>query len=194
MEIFGQQISAIEIIGTLFGIAGVWLTVKKNIWCFPTGIINVVLYAILFYQCKLYADASLQVVYIILLIYGWIQWNRSNVDEKFVAGRLDARLSFALVMIGIVLTIMIGSIFKTYTDASLPYLDSALASASLIAQWLIAKRKIENWLVWIVADVVYVGMYIYKHLFFTTFLYAIFIILALTGWREWKKIFNERTA
>ena len=187
MEIFGQSISILEIAGTVFGIIGVWLTVKKNKWCFPTGIINVILYAILFFQTKLYADASLQVIYVFLLAYGWFQWKRKSAGKEFTIETTNSYLMFTLVLIGVAGTLLIGTLFKKYTDASLPYLDSALASASLIAQWMVAKRKIENWVVWIVADVFYVGMYIYKQLYFTTFLYAIFIVLAVIGWMEWNK-------
>src|SRR5205823_4532289 len=151
-EIFGQPISFIEFLGTVFGIAGVWLTIKKNIWCFPTGIINVALYAWLFYDSRLYADASLQIIYIILLIYGWLQWNKQSNTQAFVAETTDRKTAFTLLVIAIVGTIMMGALFKNYSNASLPYLDSALTSVSLIAQWMIAKKKIENWLIWIVAD------------------------------------------
>src|SRR5436190_13239420 len=104
MEVLGQPVSIIEIAGTIFGIAGVWLTVKKNIWCFPTGIINVVLYAVLFFQTKLYADCSLQIIYIVLLIYGWIQWHQQEVTGTFVSESTARRLSFTLIIIGIIST------------------------------------------------------------------------------------------
>jgi nicotinamide mononucleotide transporter len=188
MNFFGEPISYIELAGTLFGIAGVWLVVKKSILNFPVGIANVSLYALLFFQSKLYADSSLQMIYVLLLVYGWIQWKRKKADDFFKAETTSSSLWLRLSLIFICSTIIIGSLFKNYTDASLPYFDSMLTSASLIAQWMIAKRKIENWIVWIVADVLYVGMYIYKHLYFTSVLYFIFIILAIAGYKEWKKV------
>ncbi len=188
IELFGQQISYVEIIGTIFGIVGVWLTIKRNIFCFPAGIVNVALYAYLFIQSKLYADALLQVFYVVLLIYGWIKWLKKNKeDESTEVTKSSSSLLLMLSLIGIVFTILLGTFFKHYTDASLPYIDSLTTSISLVAQWMIAKKKIENWLLWIVADVIYVGMYIYKHLYLTSALYFIFIILAVMGYVEWKK-------
>jgi len=187
MEIWGQQISITELFGSLFGIIGVWLTVKKNSWCFPTGIVNVGLYGVLFFRERLYADAILQVFYLVLLVYGWIQWNKTVQQKEFSATMIEKPFWLVLAIICIGSTILIGTIFKTYTDASLPYLDSLLTSMSFIAQWMVAKKKLENWLVWIVADIVYIGMYAYKNLYLTAGLYFIFILLAIRGYQEWKK-------
>jgi nicotinamide mononucleotide transporter len=187
MELFGQPLSTAEIIGTVAGIAGVLLTVKKSVWCFPMGLVNVGLYAFLFFQSKLYADAALQVIYILLLAYGWMQWNRPDVQKGFVVTRVSAKLWTKLAAVCIVSTFILGISFQTYTDASLPYLDSFLASMSLVAQWLVAKKKLENWLLWIAADLLYVGMYIYKDLYLTAALYIVFIGLAAAGYVEWKK-------
>jgi nicotinamide mononucleotide transporter len=188
MEIFGQPLDYFEIAGTLFGIAGVILVIRKSIFNFPIGILNVTFYAWLFFQSKLYADATLQVIYIALLIYGWIKWSNKNHEEAFHAETTSAKTWLLLSLIFIPGTIIIGSVFKNLTDASLPYLDSMLTAASLIAQWMIAKRKIENWIIWIVADLLYVGMYIYKELYFTSILYFIFVILAIAGYKEWRKV------
>ena len=92
-----------------------------------------------------------------------------------------------LFLLCIISTIGIGTFFRYNTDASLPYVDALTTSMSLIAQWMIARKKIENWLLWIVADVIYVGMYVFKHLYLTSLLYFIFIILAIIGWQQWKK-------
>ncbi len=188
LQLFGEQLSFVELTGTIFGIIGVWLTVKKNILCFPAGIINVALYAWLFFQSRLYADALLQIVYIILLIYGWYQWlyGKKNDTALDVTKTSSGMLSL-LFLLCIISTVGIGIFFRYNTDASLPYLDALTTSISLIAQWMIARKKIENWLLWIVADVIYVGMYVYKHLYLTSLLYFIFIILAIIGWQQWKK-------
>ncbi|MCX6274946.1 MAG: nicotinamide riboside transporter PnuC [Bacteroidetes bacterium] len=187
MEIWGQELSFYEIFGTLSGIAGVWLTIRKNIWCFPAGLVNVGLYGILFFREKLYADAILQVFYVLLLVYGWIQWKKSPGLNEFYITPIKARSWFILVLLCLFSTFIIGTVLKTVTDASLPYLDSFLTSMSLIAQWMVAKKKIENWIVWIVADIIYVGMYFFKNLHLTAALYFVFILLALKGYNEWKK-------
>jgi nicotinamide mononucleotide transporter len=187
MEIWGQELSLFELFGTLSGIAAVWLTIRKKIWCFPAGLVNVGLYGILFFSEKLYADALLQVFYILLLAYGWIQWKKSSVQNEFNITPIKNRSWIVMILICVLSTFIIGTVLKTVTDASLPYLDSFLASMSLIAQWMVAKKKIENWIVWIVADIIYVGMYLFKDLHLTAALYFVFILLAIKGYNEWKK-------
>ena len=187
MEICGQEFSLLEIFGTLSGIAGVWLTIKKNIWCFPAGLVNVGLYGILFFKEKLYADAILQLFYIALLAYGWWQWNIKAEQNEFSIIRIHRKIWIILILTCLTSTAILGFVFSHATDAALPFLDSFLTSASLIAQWMIARKKIENWLVWILADTIYIGMYIYKGLHLTALLYIVFILLAIRGYREWNK-------
>ena len=187
MELWGQQLSFFELFGTLSGITGVWLTVRKNIWCFPAGLINVGLYCFLFFKERLYADAILQVFYIFLLAYGWVQWKKTSAQNEFNITPIKNRSWIILVLMCLFSTFIIGTVLKTVTDASLPYLDSFLTSMSLIAQWMVAKKKIENWIIWIVADIIYVGMYVFKNMHLTAALYFVFILLALKGYNEWKK-------
>lgn len=187
IEIFGEQITYIEIAGTFFGILGVWLTIKQNILCFPAGIINVGLYAYLFFSAKLYADAGLQIIYIALLFYGWLQWQNKTTAKEPEVTKTEKPLLIIFLITGIGATFFLGTFLYSKTDASLPYLDALTTVMSLIAQWMIAKKKIENWLIWIAADVIYVGMYIYKSLYLTSGLYFIFILLAVFGYLEWKK-------
>ena len=187
IEIFGEHITWIEIAGTLFGILGVVLTIKQNIFCFPAGIINVSLYAYLFFVSKLYSDAVLQIIYIILLVYGWMQWKNKTASSELPVSKTERGLLFVLLTTGAGAAFFLGTFLHNKTDASLPYLDAATTVMSLIAQWMIAKKKIENWILWIAADVIYTGMYIYKSLYLTSVLYFIFIILAIIGYLEWKK-------
>jgi len=188
IRIWGESITWLELAASGFGIAGVWLTVKKNILCFPTGIVNVALYTWLFFQSHLYTDALLQVVYVILLIYGWYQWHHVDAEKEPVKiTALPFRTLWMLAGIALVFTLGVGAFFHYNTDASYPYADALTTSMSLIAQWMIAKKKIENWLLWIVADVIYICMYLLKHLYPTSVLYFIFIVLAVIGWIRWKK-------
>jgi nicotinamide mononucleotide transporter len=186
--------SWIEIIAMLTGIAGVLLTIKQNIWCFPVGIVNVSLYAYLFLTpgIRLYADALLQCIYILLLVYGWIRWkNDKEIPHYFNIGK---KSSLKLLLIFILSTIIISLFFQEYTNASLPWLDATLMCGSLAAQWMIAKKYIENWIIWIAVNVIYLPLYIYKELYLTAFLYFIFLLLALAGYKEWKKYFERREA
>ncbi len=187
MEIWGQHFSILELTGTLSGIAGVWLTIRKNSLCFPAGLINVSLYCILFFNEKLYADAILQVFYVVLLLYGWFEWKKDDRQNNFPVTSINRKNWISLSLLCLLSTFIIGTVLMRETDASLPYLDSLLTSMSLLAQWLVAKKKIENWIVWIIADAAYVGMYVYKNLLLTSVLYFIFILLAINGYYHWKK-------
>ncbi len=192
--LFGQETSALEIIGFITGVLGVWLTIRRKILCFPIGIINVLIYAYLFQSenVRLYADALLQIIYLILLIYGWMVWNRSK-NEKEEIRTVFILLAKKLVIIGVLSTIALGVFLSHYTNASLPYLDAILTIISLIAQWMIAKKMIENWLLWIVVNTIYIPLYVYKGLAFTSILYLLFLILAINGWYNWRKVkSNER--
>ena len=187
MDIFGFYLDPFELFGTIFGIIGVWLTIKENILCFPVGIVNVGLYAWLFASAKLYADSALQVIYIALLIYGWYNWiHGKKKDEELPVTGFQLRQWIPILFIGLLLFLSIRFILINYTDGHLPNWDSLTMGMSLIAQWMIAKKKVENWIIWIIADIIYVGMYIYKDLYLTAFLYSIFIILAVVGYMDWR--------
>ena len=188
--IFGQNSSWLEILAMLTGIAGVWLTMKENIWCFPIGIINVTLYAWLFMTpgIRLYADALLQCIYILLLFYGWMNWaDRNKKKDTNHTINISSKTSLKLLIISLLSTIVLAVFLQTFTNASYPWLDSALTCASLASQWMIAKKMIQNWIVWIVVDIIYLPLYFVKNLPLTTILYFMFLILAFKGYSEWKK-------
>ncbi|HKQ07736.1 MAG TPA: nicotinamide riboside transporter PnuC [Blastocatellia bacterium] len=177
-----------EIIATMLGLISVWLTVRQNILCWPTGLVMVGLYAVIFFRARLYADAGLQVVYIALQIYGWYEWLRGGKDHrKLTVTRITLRLGLLLGVIAVAATALMGYGLATRTDAALPYWDSAATALSLVAQWMLARKLIENWLVWIAVDVLSIGIYTVKGLYPTTVLYAAFLVLAALGWNEWRK-------
>lgn len=180
--------SAAEITGFVFGVAGIWLTIKENIWCFPVGLINVIVSLVLFYEQKLYSDAIQQIVYIVLLSYGWYKWVKGeNKNGTLMISFSSRKLSFTLLMLCILFSVSAGMLFKNYTDASLPYWDATATALSFAAQWMIAKKKIENWLVWMVVNIVYTSIYLYKDLYLYALLFAVYFILAVKGWLDWKK-------
>lgn len=188
-SILGQSTSLIEIAGLLTGIASVWLTVRQDILCFPIGIINVLIYAFLFSSngIRLYADAFLQIIYLILLIYGWIRWKKNKIEINFPIS-INSFFLTRLLVFCIPAFFILGLFLANYTNASLPWLDALLTIISLAAQWMIAKKMIENWALWIAVNIVYVPLYIYKGLHLTAILYFIFLVLAFKGLSEWKKL------
>jgi nicotinamide mononucleotide transporter len=180
--------NAYEVVGVLFGILSVWLTTRENVWCWPTGLVNVGLFIIVFWQAKLYADMGLQVVYVALCLYGWYEWLHGGPGHGVLrVSRTPRSAGLALGGAGLVFAIVLGAALRWRTDAALPFLDSTTTSFSLVAQWMQTRKWLETWVVWIAVDVVYVGMYVYKQLHPTAVLYTIFLVLAVVGRRAWIK-------
>jgi nicotinamide mononucleotide transporter len=178
----------IEWIAVVFGIVSVYLSVRENIWSWPTAIVSVGLYIYIFFKARLYADMGLQVYFLSISFYGWWNWlyGGANHTELHVS-RITARSAAMLTAIGILGTIGLSHVLATQTNAAIPWADSTLAVASLIAQYLMTRKKLENWAIWVAVDVGSIAMYIYKGLYPTTFLYAVYLVLATMGWFEWKR-------
>jgi len=185
----------IEVTAALFGIASVFLSARQNVWNWPLGIINVALYIIVFYDAKLYADMGLQVVYVVLAAYGWWHWLHGGANHGVLrVSRVPAREIVLLAAAFAVGTVGLSTFLARSTDASLPLADSALTAASLVAQYMMTRKYVECWLVWIVADVAYVAMFLYKELWPTAALYLVFSVLAVLGWRQWRASLREQSA
>jgi len=182
-----------EVLAVVFGIVSVYLSTREHIWSWPTALVNVGLYFVVFYEAKLYADMGLQVVYFGLSLYGWYEWlyGGANRTELHVS-RTTRPLGVRLLIIGIVCAAVLGTLLARFTDAALPYVDSATTSTSLVAQWMMTRKILENWAVWMAVDVVYVGMFIYKHLYLTAGLYTVFFVLAVMGYVQWKRSLAEK--
>lgn len=182
-----------EVLAVIAGIASVYLSTRENIWSWPTAIVNVSLYFVVFLEAKLYADMGLQVVYLVLSVYGWYEWLYGGEHRTALhVSRVTRSLGVRLLLIGIATAAILGTILARFTDAALPYLDSATTSTSLVAQWMMTRKILENWAVWVVVDVVYIGMFIYKQLYLTAGLYAVFLVLAVMGFRTWKRSLAAR--
>ena len=180
--------SALEIVAALFGVVSVFLSVRQNIWSWPTAIVNVGLYIFVFYQAKLYADTGLQVVYVVLNAYGWYHWLYGGKNRtELPVSRTPRRLGLLLAGIVSAGAVVIGTLLARNTDASLPYVDALTTSTSLVAQWMMTRKLLENWLVWVAVDVVYIGMYISKSLYVTAVLYFIFLVLSAMGYVQWRR-------
>lgn len=179
----------LEIFATIFTLTCVWLTVKRNIWCWPMGIIGVSAYFFVFIQNKLYADAGLQVIFLLQSIYGWYFWvyGKNEDIENVPIRRLTSKEQMITLLLIIVLVFTIGWLSATFTDTDVAYLDAMVASISLIANLLLARKIIDNWPLWMFVDVFYVGLFIYKELYLTAGLYVVFFFMATTGLIQWRK-------
>jgi nicotinamide mononucleotide transporter len=179
--------SGLELFAAALGVIAVWLTVKQNPWCWPIGLIMVLLYIWIFFDVKLYSDMLLQGVYAVLQLYGWWQWTRRGdvVDGRRVTSLHGGALALSLAA-GAVVSLMLGAAMAHFTDAAQPWLDAALTGFSLVAQVWMAQKRVQCWPLWIVLDVIFVGLFLYKALYLTAALYALFTLLAVQGWRDWR--------
>lgn len=180
--------SSIEIIATAIGILAVWLTVRQNPWCWPLGLIMVLMYVWIFYESRLYSNMLLQGAYAVLQGYGWWMWLRGGEAKNGVkVGRLKPSNLIASVAAGALLSIALGYVMATYTDALAPWQDAALSGFSLVAQFWMAQKRVECWLLWIVLDVLFVMLFWGQGLYLTSVLYAVFTLLAVHGWMTWQR-------
>ncbi len=190
--LFGTTL--LEWVGVVTGLLCVWLAAKNNIWNWPIAVISVLIYIFIFYDSKLYADMGLQVYFLIMNVYGWYFWSRAkngSVEERPIS-RISPK-EILLCIVGIVLfTFLLGSFLYRQTDASFPFLDSFCTACSLVAQLFLARRVLENWLIWIFVDILYVGMYFSKELYATGLMYALYIYIASSGYFTWKKAYESQ--
>ncbi|WP_276359316.1 nicotinamide riboside transporter PnuC [Daejeonella sp. H1SJ63] len=180
--------SILETLGVITGILCVYLAAKNKIWSWPLAIISVLIYVIIFTEAKLYADAGLQIYFLIMNIYGWYFWSKKPDQQlKVPVSHISFRESLISFITVLIFTVALGTFLYQGTDASFPYLDSFCTACSLVAQLLLARKVIENWLIWIFVDIIYVGVYISKDLHLTAGMYALYIIIATIGYIDWKK-------
>ncbi len=180
--------SPLEIAGVATGIVAVWLTVREKAWCWPTGIVSVALFVVVFYRARLYGAMGLQVVYIGLAIYGWYAWTRGGQNAgPLRVTRATRRVLAVSTAAGAVGAAVLAAWLARRTDEAMPITDAATTSFSLVAQWMQTRKLIENWWVWLAADLVYVVMYLSQGLFWTAGLYAVYVALAVSGLAQWRR-------
>jgi len=180
--------SPFEVAASLLILVNVWLVARRSIWNYAFGIVGTVLYGWVFFTAKLYSDMLLQAFFVVVQLYGWQQWTRSAARSgEVVVEELDLRARLSWVA-GIAVAIAVwGAAMHRYTDAALPWWDAAIAMMSIAAQILMSLRKRENWMLWIVADMVSIGVYAVKGLWLTTGLYVILLGLAIWGLATWTR-------
>ncbi|MGH8381891.1 nicotinamide riboside transporter PnuC [Pseudomonas sp.] len=180
--------SGLELFAAVLGVIAVWLTTKQNPWCWPIGLVMVLLYSWIFFEVRLYSDMLLQLVYAVLQLYGWWQWTRPDSQhEARQVSHLDTQPMLFGLGLGLLGSLALGAAMATWTDAAQPWLDAALTAFSLVAQLWMAQKRVQCWPLWIVLDVIFVGLFLYKALYLTAALYALFTLIAVQGWREWRR-------
>jgi nicotinamide mononucleotide transporter len=184
----------IELLGTILGILYIFFSIKQNILTWPTGLLASALYVIVFFNSKLYADMGLQVYYVIISIYGWYFWLQGKKDKETnhvpiqrVSKQLWLKLSVVSVIIYFVILLLL-----TFTDSDIAHLDSLTTAISIVATWMLARKYLEHWLIWIFVDLFSSGMYVYKNLWPTVFLFLVYTVMAYVGYNEWKKDYKTQ--
>lgn len=179
----------IEIAGAILSLIYIYLSIKQQVSLWFFGIISSLFYIVVFFQTKFYADMSLQFYYVIISIYGWINWKKGNTEsgEELPATKITKKF----ILISIIATGLIYLIYyivlAKFTDSTIPKSDALVGALSIIGTWMLARKFIENWLVWIAADGLCVGLYIYKGLYPTVILFIIYTVMAWVGYQQWKK-------
>lgn len=180
--------SCLELVAVLSGIISVYLSTRENIWSWPIALVNVSLFFALFYRSGLYSDTGLQVVYFVLSVYGWYEWLYGGAHRTAISvSRTTRKTWIVLGGIGVVTWAVLGSITSRLPGTALPYVDAATTTVSLLAQWMMTRKLLENWTVWIAVDAVYIAMFIFKGLYLTAFNYGIYLALAVLGYVTWKR-------
>lgn len=185
--VFGFATTPLELFSFLLSLVTVALNIRQIHWAWLFSILSSALYALVFFDVRLYGDMGLQVVFILVSVWGWAQWLRgTSSDTKLQVTRLTYRERWWWVFACLILFILLYCFLRFCTDTDVPAADGLLTAGSLLGQILLSRKKIENWTVWIIVDLLYVALYLYKNLMLTAILYAVFVVMAVHGARVWR--------
>lgn len=188
---FGTR--AIEIVAVLCGFANVVLIIRRSLWNYPFGLVMVALYAWIFFEVRLYSDVILQIFFFVVQLFGFVWWLQGrDAEGDLMVRKLSKSQILMTVVAAVAGTVILGGAMSRWTDAALPFPDAAITSMSVLAQILLARRFLENWLLWIAVDVLAICVYLAKDLQPTAVLYGIFLLLAITGLFDWRRALNPQ--
>lgn len=180
-------VNLFEIFAALTGIVAIFFQIKVKPVYWPISIVNVLLYIFVFFKARLYAEISLQCYYLVMSIYGWIFWSKKREDNPIPITTTKRKTWLILIIILIPIYFSMAFLLKKYSNTDVPFIDSFLTTLSFMATYLLARKKIENWLIWIFVDFSSIGLYFYKQLYATIVLFSVLTILAIIGYKEWRK-------
>ncbi len=177
----------IELIAVLLGIVMVFFTIAEQHWGWLFAILSSALYFLIFWNSRLYGDALLQLLFIALAAWGWWLWLRGTETASLRITQLTSRQRLQAVLTGLVLWGLTGSVLLNFTDTDVPWWDAFPTAFSLVGQYLLAYKRVENWCAWLLVNVVAIGLFAWKELWLTTVLYIVFALLSVVGWRAWQQ-------
>lgn len=185
------QTSLLEWFAVITAFACIYLAAKQQILNWPISIFSVVAYAILFYEGRLYGEMALQAYFLFTAVYGWYYWlKREHEHQKPVIRFSPLEMTYTILVMA-VFSILLGLFLHHFTDTDVAYIDGTLASISFVAQFLMTRKVLQNWILWVVVDILYIPLFIYKTFMLTAILYGALAILAWSGYLDWKKSWKE---
>lgn len=188
LHVAGLATTPLELVSFLLSVACVWLNIRQSHWGWLLAIISSAAYGLVFYGSRLYGDMALQLVFITVSFWGWYQWlHGDDSHARLPVTTLDKRGRWVALAGWLAGYLLLAWFLSRFTDTDVPHADGFLTAGSLVGQLLLSRKKVENWHVWIAVDVLYVGLYIHKHLLLTAILYAVFVAMATAGLLAWRR-------
>ncbi len=184
----------VEILGTIAGLLYLWLEYRASIYLWVASIIMPALYLVVYYDAGLYADMAINIYYLVIALYGWAAWRygfslrRGSQGRELPISHTPAREWLPLAVLTALLFVAIAQVLIHFTDSTVPWADAFTTALSVVGMWMLARKYIEQWWVWMVVDVASVALYVYKDLHFTAVLYALYAVVAIFGYRKWKQL------
>lgn len=180
----------LQILGTICGLIYLWQELKASIYMWVTGIIMPAISIFVYYNAGLYADSGINIYYFLAAIYGFLVWRfgKKKEEKERSITTTPHRAYWQLALICIVIFLIIGFVLQNYTDSNVPWWDSFTTALSIVGLWMLARKWVEQWIIWIVVDGMYCGLYIYKEIYFYAALYGLYTVLAVYGYRKWKRL------
>jgi nicotinamide mononucleotide transporter len=186
-----------EVLGVLFALIYLWFSIRQNIWLWPFGLLTSFFYILVFYHSRLYADMGLQVYYLVISLYGWYHWlyGGGKEGERDSLPVVHTKRKEAWVLAGVtfviywILVLILTNVprWLGIPSSQMILWDAFTTAGSIVATWMLARKMLEHWWIWVVVDLVSLGMYIYKGLYLTSFLFGVYTFMAVVGYREWKR-------
>ena len=185
----------LELIGTFIGLIYLWLEYRASIYLWIVSIIMPAIYIFIYYEAGLYADFGINIYYLGAAVYGWFIWkygNKTKEQKELPITSMPKRNWLKLFIVFIIAQFVIAWALINFNDSNVPCWDAFTTALSIIGMWMLARKYLEQWWIWIVVDIVCVGLYIYKELYFTSGLYALYAIIAISGWWNWKRLMKSQ--
>jgi nicotinamide mononucleotide transporter len=177
-----------EIIGVVLAIGYLLLAVRQIIWCWLAWILSSLLYLYVMFNAGLYMEAALQIFYVAMGFYGWMQWRKGGTEDHLVVRRWGLGNHLFAVSVILILTLLSGEVLSNYTTAAMPFMDALTTWGAIVTTYMVAKKLIENWIYWFVIDSISIYLFVSRELYFTAVLFFVYLFIIIIGYRSWKQM------